>query len=45
MDDHVQVYNKCFLNSLSGPVNDILGKAYVKDIKTNAKLSVYFSKY
>lgn len=41
-DGSVQVYNKGYLNTLDGPIDDILGNAVVVDEKTNAKLKVTF---
>lgn len=41
-DGSVQVYNKGNLNTLDGPLDEILGNAVVVDEKTNAKLKVTF---
>lgn len=41
-DGTVKVYNRCYLGSLDGEVNDITGVATVADTNTNAKLSVSF---
>lgn len=41
-DGSVQVYNKGYLNTLDGELDEILGNAVVVDTKTNAKLKVSF---
>lgn len=41
-DGSVQVYNKGYKDSLTGPLDEILGKAVVVDKNTNAKLKVSF---
>ena len=41
-DGSVQVYNKGFLNTLDGELDEILGNAVVVDTQTNAKLKVSF---
>lgn len=41
-DGSVQVYNKGYLNTLDGPIDEILGNAVVVDEETNAKLKVTF---
>lgn len=41
-DGSVQVYNKGYLNTLDGELDDILGNAVVVDTATNSKLKVSF---
>lgn len=41
-DGSVQVYNKGYLDTLDGELDEILGNAVVVDTKTNAKLKVSF---
>jgi len=41
-DGKIKVLNKCRKGTLSGPVKDAVGKAWVKDKTTNAKLKVMF---
>lgn len=41
-DGSVQVYNKGNLNTLDGPLDEILGNAVVVDTQTNSRLKVSF---
>ena len=41
-DGRIQVVNRCFKNSLDGPLKESKGKAEVVDTATNAKLKVWF---
>lgn len=41
-DGSVQVYNKGYLNTLDGPLDEITGNAVVVDKTTNARLKVSF---
>lgn len=41
-DGSVNVFNKCYKNSLEGPISTATGTAYVDDYTTNAKLKVSF---
>lgn len=41
-DGSVEVYNKGYMDTLDGPVDDITGKAVVVDSQTNARLKVTF---
>lgn len=41
-DGSVEVYNKGYLDTLDGPVDDIYGNAVVVDTETNARLKVTF---
>jgi apolipoprotein D and lipocalin family protein len=41
-DGRVRVINRCFKNSLDGPLKESKGKAEVVDTATNARLKVWF---
>jgi apolipoprotein D and lipocalin family protein len=41
-DGRIRVVNRCFKNSLDGPLKESKGKAEVVDTTTNAKLKVWF---
>jgi apolipoprotein D and lipocalin family protein len=41
-DGRIRVVNRCFKNSLDGPLKESKGKAEVVDQQTNAKLKVWF---
>jgi apolipoprotein D and lipocalin family protein len=41
-DGKIQVINRCFKDSLDGPLKESKGKAEVVDTTTNAKLKVWF---
>jgi len=41
-DGSVQVYNKGYLDTLDGPIDEILGNAVVVDEETNSRLKVSF---
>lgn len=41
-DGKIKVLNKCFKNSLNGKVKEAVGKAWIVDKFTNAKLKVTF---
>jgi apolipoprotein D and lipocalin family protein len=41
-DGKIQVVNRCYKDSLEGPLKESKGKAEVADTTTNAKLKVWF---
>lgn len=41
-DGRIRVVNRCFKNSLDGPMKESMGKAEVVDTATNARLKVWF---
>ncbi len=41
-DGDIRVVNRCFMGSLEGEVDEAIGRAWVTDAETNAKLKVRF---
>ena len=41
-DGKIGVLNQCYKGSLNGEISSVKGKAWVTDMKTNAKLKVRF---
>ena len=41
-EGYVEVQNSCRKNSVTGPIKEVNGKAFIADSKTNAKLKVQF---
>ncbi len=41
-DGKIKVINRCYMNSLSGELNEAIGKASIVDKNSNAKLEVQF---